>query len=139
MAQFRPISEAAFKRAQAKADKDQTPFAESVRFNRRTDVLQIKLNTGPTISIPRNCIATLNCTPEADFAGVTIEGGGSVLCFPKADIYLSIAPLLEQFFGPTEWGRRERRAAASRENGKRGGRPKSADAKVAQSAEEAVA
>lgn len=132
MATFTPISEARFKKAQAKADKDPTPFATSVRLNKRTDVLYIKLNTGAEVSFPRNRIHSLVPVPEANLAGAKIDGGGSVISFPKADIYLSVAPLLEQFFGPTEWGQRERRAAASRENGRSGGRPAKSAAKVSE-------
>lgn len=124
MAQFRPISEARFKRAQARADRDPTPFANAVSFDRRTDVLRIDLNTGVKVSFPRNRIPHIGMVPDAHLASVTLEGGGTVISFSKANIYLSVAPLLEEFFGPMEWGRRERRAAASRENGKRGGRPK---------------
>jgi hypothetical protein len=55
---------------------------------------------------------------------ITVEGAGNTLHFPKLDADFSVSRLLEGFLGPLEWTKREARAAASRENGKRGGRPR---------------
>jgi hypothetical protein len=51
-------------------------------------------------------------------------GAGGSIHFPRLDAFFSIPKLLEGFLGPLHWARREARAAASRENGKLGGRPK---------------
>lgn len=124
MAKFQPISEAEFAKAQARADRDPTPYAIEASFNRALDAIQLTLNTGVTVLFGRAHIAGLkHASNTAALKNVVVEGGGSIISFPRLDVYLSIAPLLEQFFGPMEWGRRERRAAASRENGKKGGRP----------------
>ncbi len=124
MAKFRPISESAFKRAQARADKNPTPYVVGVGFDDRTGTMFIELSNQVTVGFEQCHVDALKKVSKEDLAGLRVEGGGSIISFPKLDIYLSVGMLLEQFFGPMEWGRRERRAAASRENGKRGGRPK---------------
>jgi hypothetical protein len=125
MAKFRPISEAALKKAKAKAAENPTPRATTISFNRTVDMINIELNTGATVSFPPEKIEGIKGARRADLLDVRSEGGGTAIWFPSLDVYLSVAPLLEQFFGPMEWGRKERRAAASRANGKRGGRPPS--------------
>ncbi len=121
MAKFRPISKAAFEKAQARADRDPTPFAVDAHCN--GDIMRIRLNTGAEIAFAPRLARGLENAHSQDLVDLAVEGGGTIIAIPKLDVYLSIGPLLEQFFGPMEWGRRERRAAASRENGRRGGRP----------------
>jgi len=131
MAKFRPISEAALKKAQARAAENPTPRAISVSFNRTVDMINIELNTGATVSFPPELIEGVKGARSIDLLDVTNEGGGTAIWFPSLDVHLSSGPLLEQFFGPMEWGRKERRAAASRANGRKGGRPPSKNAAAA--------
>lgn len=126
MAKALPLSRQAFERALAKAERDPTPFATDVSYVRRLDAIQLTIaanNVEATVQLGRKHIPGLNEVDPALLKSVTVQGGGSILAFPRADVFLSVGPLLEQFFGEMEWGRRERRATASRTNGKKGGRP----------------
>ena len=68
MAKFRPISEAALKKAQARAAENPTPRAISVSFNRTVDMINIELNTGATVSFPPELIEGVKDTK-------TMKGG----------------------------------------------------------------
>lgn len=130
MAKFRPISLDEFRSAQESAESDQTPYATEASFDRAQDAIQLTLSNGVTIMFGRSHIASLKDIENVTgLKTVEIEGGGSILAFPRLDVYLSVGPLVEQFLAPMmDWARRERRAAASRENGKKGGRPKNTEA-----------
>ena len=124
MAKFVPIDEATFNRLHARAEKDDSLFAVGVRFDRRKGELWIGLSTGIRLLFdPREAHGLENATDD-DLADVQIEGAGSSIYFPRLDADFSVARLLEGFLGPLDWARRERRAEASRENGKLGGRPR---------------
>lgn len=128
MAEFRTIDEAAFRQAVAKASRTKdTPHALSAKFDRRNYKVWVRLSSGIDFCFdPRMAYGLQDATAD-DLVGVTVEGVGSTLHFPKLDADFSVARILEGFLGPMEWTRRENRAAASRENGKRGGRPRKAE------------
>ena len=120
MAEFKTIDEAAFVRTKRKPG---TPHAISARFDRRTGRMRIRLNTGLDLAFDPRQEPELRDASLDELAGATLQGAGGGLHFPALDADYSIARLLETFLGPMEWTRREARAAASRENGKLGGRP----------------
>jgi len=125
MAEFKALEPAAFEAALA--DKRRSPFprAISARFDRRSQRVTVRLDTGLEFSFdPRQAKGLAAAAPN-DFVGVRVEGVGSTLHFPRLDADYTVSRLLEGFLGPMDWTRREARAQASRENGKRGGRPKS--------------
>jgi hypothetical protein len=125
MAEFRAIDAASFEKAGSQRRRSTLrPRAVSARFDRRTHRLTVKLDTGIDFSFdPRRAFGLQDANPE-DLARISIEGVGSTLRFPGLDADFSVARLLEGFLGPIDWTRRQARAAASRENGKRGGRPR---------------
>jgi hypothetical protein len=122
MAEFKALTETDFKRAQARSSH--APRALSARFDRRNHKVWVRLNTGIDFCFDPRLAYGLGEATADDLTGVTVEGVGSTLHFPKLDADFSVARLLEGFLGPLEWTRNEARAAASRENGKRGGRPR---------------
>ena len=127
MAEFKAIDEAAFKKAVAKSGRAKfTPHALSARFDKRTHKVFVKLDSGIDFSFDPGRAHGLQDATADDLTGVRVEGVGSTLRFPKLDADFSVARLLEGFLGPLEWAKREVRAAASRENGRRGGRPRKA-------------
>lgn len=101
-----------------------TPRAISARFDRRGGRIRIMLNTGLELSFEAEKIYGLGDASFDDLASISVEGTGRSIHFPRLDADFSVPGLLENFLGPLEWSRREARAAASRENGKRGGRPR---------------
>jgi Protein of unknown function (DUF2442) len=125
MAEFRRLDEVAFRRA-AKRGKQaySTPRAVAARFDRRTHKVFVKLDTGIDFAFDPKLAQGLSDAAADDLVGVSVEGVGSTLHFPRLDADFTVSRLLEGFLGPMDWTRREARALASRENGKRGGRPK---------------
>ncbi|MDO8297120.1 MAG: DUF2442 domain-containing protein [Caulobacter sp.] len=131
MAEFKTLDDAAFKQSARRMSVNTNPVALSARFDKRTRRVVVRLNTGIDFSFdPRAAHGLAEAGPD-DFVGVTVEGLGSALHFPRLDADFSVARLLEGFLGPMDWTKQEARAAASRENGKRGGRPKKALAPAA--------
>jgi hypothetical protein len=132
MAEFKAIDEAAFKKAVIKSSRvPAAPRALSARFDRRSHKVWVKLNSGIEFSFDARRAYGLEDASADDLAGVTVEGVGSTLHFPKLDADFSVSRLLEGFLGPLDWTKREIRAAASRENGKHGGRPRKVDVEAA--------
>ncbi len=84
----------------------------------------VGLDTGIEFSFDPRLAPGLSEAKIEDLAGVTVEGLGGTLRFPRLDADFTVSRLLERFVGPMDWTRREARALASRENGKRGGRPR---------------
>lgn len=127
MAEFKTIDAATFEKATARASRAKpVPRAVSARFDKRNRRIWIRLDTGIDVAFDPRRAHGLQDAQDCDLADVSIEGVGGALHFPRLDADFSVARLLEGFLGPLEWTRREARAAASRENGKRGGRPRKA-------------
>lgn len=133
MAEFKQVTAGDFARATEQGRQSYpTPRAVSARFDRRSRRLVVRLDTGIEFSFDPTASKDLTTASADSLATVVIDGRGSCLHFPALDTDLSVARLLEGFLGPMAWTQRETRAAASRENGKRGGRPRKA-AKVSAS------
>ena len=131
MAEFKLLDEAAIKKSVNQKRRRPLPRAVSARFDRRSHRVIVHLDTGLDFSFdPRQAPGLADAMAD-DFVGVAVEGVGSTLHFPGLDADYTVSRLLEAFLGPLDWTRREARAHASRENGKRGGRPKRAAAAVA--------
>ena len=111
------------------------PAAVAVRYDRRISRVVISLASGLQIAFaPRDAQGLENAHP-ADLVDAEISPSGLGVHFPKLDADLYIPALLEGFLGSKRWmaaqmGKRggkttsDAKAAASRENGKRGGRPR---------------
>ncbi len=125
--------EAANKRATARLAK--TPTAIRARYNRRIGCLIIDLSTGFSIAFkPHKAQGLEDARPE-QLTKIEISPSGLSIHFPDLDADLYLPGLLEGVFGSRKWmasqlgktGGRSTSAAktaASRSNGKRGGRPK---------------
>ncbi|WP_426000782.1 DUF2442 domain-containing protein [Caulobacter sp. DWR1-3-2b1] len=125
MAEFKQLDEMAFRRSAQRGKRVYaTPRATSARFDKRSGKVVVSLDTGIDFSFdPRRAHGLGDAAPE-DFMGVSIEGVGSTLHFPRLDADFTVSRLLEGFLGPMDWTKKEARANASRANGKRGGRPR---------------
>ena len=127
MAEFKTIAPRDFARATTRGRQSYpTPQAVSARFDRRSRRLVVRLDTGIEFSFDPTASKDLATASAEALVAVVVDGRGSCLHFPTLDVDLSVARLLEGFLGPMAWTQREARAAASRENGKRGGRPRKA-------------
>jgi hypothetical protein len=111
-----------------------TPHALTARYDRRTDRVVVTLNTGIDVSFsPRDAQGLEHATSD-QLAAIEITPPGFGLHWPKLDADLYVPAILEGILGSRRWmaarlgaaGGRSRSAAkvaASRKNGKLGGRP----------------
>lgn len=125
--------EAANKRAAARLAK--TPTAVRARYDRRSRRVVIDLSTGFSIMFKPHAAQGLEEAKPEQLAKIEISPSGFGIYFPDLDADLYLPGLIEGFRGSQRWmasqlgktGGRSisaAKTAASRRNGKRGGRPK---------------
>jgi hypothetical protein len=114
------------------------PTIVSARYIRSTRAVEVTFVHGVKIAVPITLIQdfrTLEREPTlAELAQVEVSGAGTSLYWPRLDLGLSGSGLLQGIFGTKTWMRELARgmgaikspakAAASRENGRKGGRPR---------------
>lgn len=118
---------------------ERVPKALSARYDRRAHRVVVELSSHLGIYFsPRDAEGLEQATPE-QLAIIEITPSGYGLHFPKLDADLYLPSLLEGVFGSERWmasrmgmrGGRSKSAAktlAARENGKKGGRPRTKEA-----------
>src|ERR1700680_4482486 len=110
------------------------PRAASARYDSRKARLVIELTNGVILMLPPNLLEGLKDASASAIAKVKLTPLGSGLHWEALDVDLSVAGLATGIFGSKTWmselarhaGSRTsaRKSASSRENGKRGGRPR---------------
>ncbi len=121
-------------RGQARMDG---PRAQSVHYDAGRNRVVVRLTTGIELGVAPGDVEGLQAATIEDLKAVEVEGLGLGIYFPTIDTDLYIPALLEGILGSKRWmaaqlgaaGGRTRtpaKAAASRENGKLGGRPRKA-------------
>ncbi len=131
------VSQTEFKQANERATRlrEAGPVAVEAHYDRRTSRVVVTLNTGVEIAFPPRSVQGLESARPADLEEIEISPSGLGLHFPALDADLYLPALLEGVRGSREWmaaelGRKGGRArskaksAASRANGKTGGRPR---------------
>jgi hypothetical protein len=133
------VSREALKTANARAERVRAdgPTAVSARYDRRSGRVVLALSSGIDVMFSPDKAQGLQGAKPAQLAAIEISPSGLGLHFPKLDADLYLPALLDGWLGSRRWmaarmgerGGRVRSAAkraASRENGKLGGRPRKA-------------
>ncbi len=131
------ISDEEFEVANARglAEKASCPSVRGARYDRRVARVVISFASGIDVSFAPKLAERLEHARPADLASIEISPSGLGLHFPALDADIYIPALLEGFFGSRKWmaaeiGKRggastsAAKVAASRRNGRLGGRPK---------------
>jgi hypothetical protein len=111
------------------------PRAESAHYDAGRNRIIVRLTTGVELGFAPRDVEGLQHASAEDLKVIEVEGFGLGIHFPKLDADLYVPALLQGVLGSRRWlaarlgavGGRARsaaKAAASRENGKRGGRPR---------------
>ncbi len=119
-------------RRAAEADRVE-PRAVSVSYDKKNARVVVELTTGVVVSIPARLLQGLvNASPH-DLSNVIVSPQGTALHWRTLDADFSVSGLLAGVFGTRTWmaevGRKgghvtsAAKAAASRANGHKGGRP----------------
>jgi hypothetical protein len=112
-------------------------YAVSARYDRKTSRIVIELSTGVQVAFPPRLAEGLAGAAAKDLADIEITPAGLGLHWPKLDAALYLPALLQGALGSKRWiaaqlgaaggqARSNAKAAASRENGQKGGRPRKA-------------
>ena len=113
-----------------------TPRAVSARYDRRGGRIVIELSTGLEVGFLPELAQGLEKASAAQLRKIEISPSGNGIHFPDLDADLYVPALLEGAFGSRRWmaarlgrlgglSRSRGKVAASRRNGKLGGRPRS--------------
>jgi hypothetical protein len=114
------------------------PVARAARYDARRALIVISLEGGCEFSFPTELAEELADAPRSKLGKIEISPNGLGLHWPQLDADLYVPALIEGAFGSRRWmqqigglggaARSAAKAKASRENGKRGGRPKDKEA-----------
>lgn len=116
-----------------------SPKAVSVRYDRRIGRIVINLSTGLDVAFSPRDAQGLEHATAAQLNDIEISPSGLGIYFPKLDADLYLPALLEGFLGSRKWmasrlgtvggkSKSPAKAAAAKQNGRSGGRPRKREA-----------
>ena len=111
------------------------PRAAAARYDSASGRVTVELTNGCTFTFPARALEGLGDARDEDLARVEVLGAGYGLHWEPLDADFTVPGLLMGLFGTGAWMAREQarragaatspaKAAAARENGKKGGRPR---------------
>lgn len=131
------LTDTAFAAANRRATRQKAAFpaVTAIRYDRRAARIIILLASGLELAFSPKYVQGLHAARPADLADIQITPSGLGIHFPRLDADIYFPALLEGFLGSKRWmaaemgkiggkASTEAKAAAARQNGKLGGRPK---------------
>ena len=131
------LTDKEFEAAQARGQDalEMEPRATSARYDRKTGRVTVDLVNGCTYVFPAHLVQDLSSASPDELTPIEVEGVGFNLHWPNLDADLYVPALVAGVFGTRDWigkalarqaGRTTSvaKAAASRKNGAKGGRPR---------------
>lgn len=107
------------------------PRADAARYDKRSKRIIVDLTNGCTFAFPSRMAQGLEAATDEELAEIEILGAGYGLHWEGLDVDLSVPGLLTGIFGTRAYMARRAgqatspaKAAAARENGRKGGRPR---------------
>jgi hypothetical protein len=133
------LNEEQLKRAEARGRKmlETEPRAVAAHYDAAAGRVVVDLANGCAYAFPARRIQDLHDASGEDLAKIEVDGAGFNLRWPSLDVDLYVPALVNGIFGNRAWMARElarvagrtrspKKAAASRSNGAKGGRPRRA-------------
>jgi hypothetical protein len=133
------LTDEQLKRAEARGRRmlETEPRATKVQYDATAGRIVVDLANGCAYAFPADRVQELRGASGDDLAHVEVDGAGFNLHWPKLDVDLYVPALVSGIFGTRAWmagelariaGRTKSptKAAASRANGAKGGRPRKA-------------
>jgi hypothetical protein len=127
------LTKAMYERGLAKPSKPKPHDIVGASYNRKGDTLDLTLRNGITVCLPRLGIWEIAKATPSEVASVELWGEDETIAFPAIDMHIygprlitdELASLFAKTMGRKTRGvRTPKKAAASRKNGRKGGRPR---------------
>jgi hypothetical protein len=124
-----PPPELRAERQRVEDERSRLASASGVQYQADTDLLVLDMRSGITITLPRRLVDELADAPQATLKKeLALHVGGDALSVPSLDVDIAVAGLLRDLLGfniqrKGGQARSDAKAAASRANGAKGGRP----------------
>jgi len=116
--------------ARTRGKSEAASGASSVRYDRRRDAIILTMQSGAIATIPRALIPVVAFAEPAAVVELELSPLGTSLRFPRLDADFAVQGLIRRAFDVNQANRiagatkSPARAAASRQNGRKGGRPR---------------
>ncbi len=124
------VTDEEFQAALERGNAEAASGARAVRYDRRHDAIILTMRSGAIATIPRALIPVVAKAEPEIAAEVELSPMGTTLRFPLLDADFGVHALIRRAFDLSQAHRAAgatkslARASASRENGRKGGRPR---------------